>query len=292
MDNFEKIIVFPNRLNNSKSSYIFLADLQKYIRDGSESKVLFDLSKCEFYHAIYISFLGTTLKVAENFGKKVTICTKRGSKVEVYLKRSGLYSYVTHDPFDYTNENTLPFCKISSENEEEVLSYIENIIGHAPVKLTETAHELLFQNIYEVFSNASEHSEENLGVYAGGHWMPNSRELVFSIYDTGIGIPFLIKKMVAGVQSSEEAVMWALQQGNSTKQLEDGVPRGIGLSKLLSFIQLNKGRLDIFSNDICYCIDKGHQYCFSLPNPIMGTFIGITIVADKVHIYSTIKEIR
>ena len=292
MSVYEKVIIFPKKLNNDAPSYKFLSELQEHIRSDPEASILFDMSECEFCHAIFTSFLGTMLRVAEHFGKKATICTKINSKVETYLKRSGLYSYVTNDPSDYTNENTLPFCRISSKNEEDVLEYIENIINHAPVRLTEPAHELLFQNIYEVFCNASEHSREDLGVYACGHWMPNTRDLVFSIYDTGIGIPSLVKETIVEVQSSEEAILWALRQGNSTKQLEDGVPRGLGLSKLLSFILLNKGRLDIFSNDICYSFNKGHSYYFSLPNPIMGTFIGITIVADNVHIYSTSKEIK
>lgn len=288
----EQIIVFPERLNNDAASYEFLAQLQHEVKTSTAHEVLFDMTECSFYHALFTSFLGTMLHIANRYGKTANICTVRGSAVENYLKSSGLYSYVTGDQRNYTNRNSIPFFTIKSRDDEDVLEYVGKIIDHAPIKLTEQARELLFQNIFEIFCNAAEHSGEDMGVYACGHWMPSKRHLVFSIYDTGVGIPNLVKEKVKDVHFSEDALRWALLPGNSTKQLHDGVPRGLGLAKLMSFIKLNNGCLNIFSNDICFSFNKGCGNFSFITKPIIGTFIGITIVADKNHIYSTSKEMK
>ncbi len=282
-----KTIKFPRTLNNVDSSYSFLAELQSSVINSKEDIIVFDMTSCDFYHAMFTSFLGTLLRIAHSFNKKATICTTVDSKVETYLKRSGLYSYVTGDSTDYTNRNSIPFRKISSNNEEAVINYVELILKRAPIKLTEQAHELLFKNIYEIFSNAEEHSRQDMGVFSCGHWMYQKRQLVFSLYDTGIGIPSLVKEKIETISTSKDALQWALQKGNSTKQLLEGVPRGLGLSDFLSFIKLNNGELIIFSNDLCFRYNKGTSHYFTIEKPIIGTFIGIIIVADEDHIYTT-----
>ena len=107
------------------------------------------------------------------------------------------------------------------------------------------------------------------------------------MYDTGIGIPSLVKEEINENMSSHDAINWALQRGNSTKQLIHGIPRGLGLSDLYDFIRLNDGALNIFTNDIYFEYKKGNTSYELLSFPIIGTFIGITIKADYNHIYTT-----
>ena len=211
---------------------------------------------------------------------------KRDTVKSTYFRRSGLYNYVTEDTTDYTNSYAIPFCKINMDD-DNIIDYIGNILDLAPIKLTEQCHELLFKNIYEVFNNASNHSRSCQGVYACGHWMPTKKQLVFSVYDTGIGIPSLVKEEINENMSSHDAINWALQRGNSTKQLIHGIPRGLGLSDLYDFIRLNDGALNIFTNDIYFEYKKGNTSYELLSFPIIGTFIGITIKADYNHIYTT-----
>ena len=117
--------------------------------------------------------------------------------------------------------------------------------------------------------------------------MPTKKQLVFSVYDTGIGIPALIKEQIDSSYSSERAINWALTRGNSTKQLDHGIPRGLGLSDLFDFIKLNNGALNIFTNDLYYRYDNNGERTLHLSFPIIGTLIGIIIIADYDHIYTT-----
>lgn len=282
----EKIIKIPKNLNNDSESYYFLSELQNVIIDSCQNRIILDFCNCNFSHAILTSFIGALLHIGNLFDKTIVYKTSKGSKLSTYFQRSGLYNYVTEDTTDYTNSYAIPFCKINMDD-DNIIDYIGNILDLAPIKLTEQCHELLFKNIYEVFNNASDHSRSCQGVYACGHWMPTKKQLVFSVYDTGIGIPSLVKEEINENMSSHDAINWALQRGNSTKQLIHGIPRGLGLSDLYDFIRLNDGALNIFTNDIYFEYKKGNTSYELLSFPIIGTFIGITIKADYNHIYTT-----
>lgn len=140
--------------------------------------------------------------------------------------------------------------------------------------------------MYEIFVNANEHSDELYGVYSCGHWMPRQKKLVFSLYDTGIGIPRLVKKKINDRMTDIEAFQWAMIKGHSTSQLERGVPRGVGLSDLKDFIRLNKGRLTILSNGVYYDFnEKGIEKIIQFDCDIIGTMVCVTINQDNEYIY-------
>lgn len=279
-------INMPYALNVNFDSFNFLANLQNQIIDSSETEIILDFRFCKFSHALFTSFLGALTYIGHAFGKNIIYRTIKDSELYTYFKRSGLYDYIVNDGNDFTNQNAIPFRLIDMQD-DKIIDYIDTILQLAPIKLTEQCHEVLFKNIYEIFNNSAEHSRSHQGVYGCGHWMPNKKQLVFSVYDTGIGIPSLIKERINSSFSSEEAINWALTPGNSTKQLNQGIPRGLGLSDLFNFIKLNDGALNIFSNDIYYRY-KNNANINLLTSPIIGTFIGITIIADYDHIY-TIK---
>lgn len=283
----EKIIKFPSNLNNDFSSYLFLSNVQNKIIDASETRIILDMSNCNFLHAIFTSYLGSLAYIGRFFGKSITYRTNRGSQINNYLKNSGLYGHFSADETIRSNPNAIPFSVINLED-DFIIDYIGNILDLAPIRLTDQAHEVLFKNIYEIFNNAVDHARSSMGVFACGHWMPTKKHLAFSVYDTGIGIPALVREKISSINSSQDALQWALGRGNSTKQLVRGTPRGLGLSDLHSFIKLNDGALNIFSNDIYYQY-KGNEIIRSIPMSSIGTLIGITIIADYDHIY-TVKQ--
>ena len=168
-------------------------------------------------------------------------------------------------------------------HDNQLMDYIDTIIALSKIKISEEARQTLFRNIYELFVNAKDHSQEKHGVYACGHWMPKKQCLVFSIYDTGIGIPDLVKNKVDG---NMDALNWALVSGNSTRQFELGVPRGVGLADLKKFVAVNAGRLTILSSGVYYDYTANRQEVLEeFPWKSLGTLVCMTINQDKEHIY-------
>lgn len=283
----EKIIYIPKVLPDSPKTYNILADLQYDIINCIEDNIVLDFSNCQFSHAIFTSFIGALAVLAKSRQKKLTYRAKKDSKLYRYIMTSGLYSFLTADNQNHTNRYSIPFTEIKM-NEDSVIDYTNNILNLAPIKLTEKAEELLFINIYELFINAYDHSKAMNGVYACGNWMPKKQELVFSVYDTGIGIPSLVKDKVDSSLSSKDAVLWSLASGNSTKQLIKNIPRGIGLPNFKNFIEVNNGYFSIVSNDICYIYNNNERF-YTIQHPIVGTIISFIIRSDDKHIY-TVKQ--
>ena len=122
--------------------------------------------------------------------------------------------------------------------------------------------------------------------------MQRKKKLAFSVYDMGIGIPGAIRKYKDASMSSEDALRWALKTGNSTKQLNDGVPRGIGLPNILDFINLNKGALYVLSNDIFYSYENGKEHFETFKYSIRGTMISLIIISDDEYIYELKEELQ
>ena len=220
---------------------------------------------------------------AKRYGKHIVYRMKKETELYKYIIDSGLYDYVSNRTYSSDNPNSIPFKEIQM-NDESIIEYTNSILAHTPVQLTPIADEALFKNIYELFNNALVHSNAQDGIYGCGHWLPQNGELVFSVYDTGIGIPTSIQNKFNSNITSKEAIDWAFSPINSTMQLINNIPRGVGLSSFLKFIQLNNGFLSIVSNDICYIYNNSAKYHY-LDHPIEGTIISFIIRSDSEHIY-------
>lgn len=283
-ENMEKIILIPKCITDSPKTYNILADLQHEIISCAEKQIVLDFTDCIFIHPLFTSFIGALSVLANTKYKKVFYRAKKDSRLLAYIKTSGLYTFLTDDGEDHTNKNSIRFKEIRME-EDSIIEYISNILSLAPIQLTKEADEVLFKNIYELLNNAAEHAKATSGVYACGSWMPKNQELVFSIYDTGVGIPALIREKINPFISSKDAIRWSLTSGNSTKQLIENIPRGIGLPMFKNFIEVNNGYFSIVSNDICYIYNNKESF-HTINHPIVGTIISFIIRSDTEHIYA------
>lgn len=285
----EKIFEMPSRLNINPKSYKILANIQHDVLKADSSNIFLNFTETKYVDAIYMAFVdGLKVLSQKEYGKQVTYRLRKRTKLYKYFKNSGLYEYFRKGD-SYINNNAIPFSEIHME-EDSMVEYINKILGLAPIILSQRAEALLFRNIYEIFSNSSDHSESKNGVFACGHWMPSKKQLVFSVYDTGIGIPTVIKNHIDPGMSSADALKWALEMNNSTKQLDEGVPRGVGLPNLLDFVKLNNGSLYILSNDIYYSYENGSENFIPLEHGIIGTMISFVIISDNTHIYKLKEE--
>lgn len=279
----KKIIQMQKYFPESYKTFIYLSNLQNEIKESLEDTIILDFRETKYIHAMFTSFIGALCIWAECYGKHIVYRMKTGTRLYKYIIDSGLYDYVNSREYSSNNQNSIPFRTIQMDD-ESIIEYTNSILAHTPVQLTPTADEALFKNIYELFNNALVHSEAQNGIYGCGHWLPKKKELVFSVYDTGIGIPTSIQKKLNTNISSKEAIEWAFLPINSTMQLIDNIPRGVGLSSFLKFIRLNNGFLSIVSNDICYIYNNSEKYHY-LDHPIEGTIVSFIIRSDSEHIY-------
>ena len=277
----------PLRLNLDFDGYKYMSDLFSYINICRDDHITLNFSNVKYFDAGFVAFLGGMYDYFKSCGKCIQLNFPSDTRASKYFFDSGLLTYINQTGVGVpSNKNAIPFCNFKRVDDNVTNVYTNKFVDLAPITLSSRAKEHISSNIIELFTNAIDHSESPLGCYACGHWMPQHDTLVFSIYDLGVGIPNKIKGIFQNY-SSEAAIKWAFGLGNSTIQLENNVPRGLGLYYLKDFICKNEGSLRILSNDIYYEYKGGggSEFFKMIDAPIHGTLITVKVLPDSFNVY-------
>lgn len=269
----------PNPTDISK-----LIKIQNEFLQGDYKKLVLKFTKSEFINAAVAVIIGTLCVYAKTKDKivKFKFENKDNNLILKFMKQVGIYEYFVKKDIKYSTRNAIIFDRIS--NEDMMESYTDKIMELAPIEIMGDGKDILSSYFYEVYQNSLYHANSPIDVFSCGYWMDKKKQLIFSIYDMGIGIPNNVRNHVSEIMSSKECIEWALTEGKSTIE-DEFVKRGLGLSRLEEFIKLNNGTISIYTDDICCIIkNKGRNY-IDLDVPIIGTLIIINIIADSDHIY-------
>ncbi|NLF02839.1 MAG: ATP-binding protein, partial [Anaerolineales bacterium] len=141
----------------------------------------------------------------------------------------------------------IPFRRFKPDDSRYFVSYInKHLVGKGIPQMSEGLGRRFKGSLLEVFVNAAMHSETTIGIFACGQFFPMQHRLDFCIADAGIGIRRKIRKELNLTLNSDQAIRWALEDGNTTRR--GSIPGGLGLKLLREFIALNKGRIQIVSD--------------------------------------------
>ena len=100
--------------------------------------------------------------------------------------------------------------------------------------------------------------------------------------DLGVGFRRNVTAYLKKDISSSEAIDWALTGNNTTRSGD--IPGGLGLKILREFIQLNAGRLIIYSDTGYWCLSKGATEKRNLTHSFPGVVVTLEInTADQAH---------
>ena len=167
------------------------------------------------------------------------------------------------------------------QQSNDVFKIVTEITKEAPVKMSDKLSAIFISKIGEMYNNAIEHSE---GIVLGTKYFKLQKNIYnFSCYDTGVGIPQKVISTINNIESNREAFEWAMTDGNSTIA---GVPRGLGLGLLKSFVQANDGRIRVCSGNILYEYSrKKGKNIIELNNQFYGTLFEMDIISDNDYEY-------
>ena len=135
-----------------------------------------------------------------------------------------------------------------------------------------------YEGIDELFANSSLHSQTQRQICVGGQFFPRIENLCFVIADGGRGIDGAYSAKFGAAIRSADAIEWAMQPGNTTRQGD--VPGGLGLKLIRSFVEQNGGRLTIVSNDGYWCQSGTRVQRLSMHAPFPGTAVIFEIVTS------------
>lgn len=174
-------------------------------------------------------------------------------------------------------KSTISFRSFDSKDKVGFVSYIENdlLLHRGMPKLDNTVKDNIIDSLIEVFCNIQYHAKTSHPFFVCGQFYPKQKKLVFTIVDLGVGfLPAISEKTEGEIDNSEEAIQWAIQKGNTTKQDKPG---GIGLSDLYSYFKENEGNLQIITGDTFWAIEleKTEIPHYKFKNPFVGSVLNL-----------------
>jgi hypothetical protein len=212
-------------------------------------------------------------------------------QIETILIKNDFLTYYGKQRALDVNNTTIKFQKLKPTDGKYFKNYVieELIEGHntdLPI-MSDGVKEKIIEAIYEIFVNAQIHSETKF-IYTCGQFFPNKNKIEFTIVDIGIGFREKINRRFGRNLSSTQALKWAVQDKKTTKQDVSG---GIGLAVLKEFIGINKGKMQIVSNDGFYQFDDNGEDLRLFNGEFPGTIVNLQFRTDDSNNYSLKSEI-
>jgi hypothetical protein len=247
------------------------------------ANVVFDFSSCGRLPLNAVVFLGGFAALIRARGGTVKVrADTLKTKIFKDLEVNGLLEHLGIKT-GRESPRRMPFEHHAVLDKSRVMNYLENEwLGAGAVKLSADLRAAIMGNTWEVYANAFDHAESPIGIVNCGTYERSGKRLRLSVMDLGTGIPETIRRY-RPLQpiDAQRAMKWAFAQGTSTKAEIVGYSRGLGLYTLKEFIKVNKGFMEVFSNDGYVKINHQGEVYRQNNFSISGTFVHISLPADE-----------
>lgn len=266
-----------------------LVTLDNRFASCAENECVIDVAGVGWQDANMCAPLGAIIRKYLFKGKKIQVRGIRDGIMEIWQK-NGFGNLFGWTKTDDTWKTTIQYRHFSREDNSAFQEYIATHFtpgGHGMPKMSDALLKKFRHSLFEIYSNAVDHSETSIGIFACGQHFPRSSKLDFSIADLGIGMQQRILSSMSLSLNALEAIDWSMS-GNTTRQKAHGRPGGLGLRLIREFIELNGGRIVIVSGAGYWQLEKDKVTLLPtvtqevLVHPFPGTVVTIEInTADK-----------
>jgi len=210
------------------------------------------------------------------------------SKTEEIMMKNGFLYYYSYPKLKDYYHTTIPYLKLKPTDSRTFFNYIDkDLLNREELPdLSKAAKEKMVDSIYEVFSNAQIHSDTK-NIYTCGQVFPRKHVIEFTITDTGMGFKERIRRSFGKRIRATDAIRWAFEDKNTTKQKISG---GLGLAMLREFVILNKGKIQVVSDNGFYNFDSKGETVKEFYGSFPGTVVNVQFRTDDPNSYSLKRE--
>ena len=285
----QKVIQIPT-LNDGPHDFARLVGIWNDVNDYF-ADIRFDFSRCGFLRPNAVAFLGGLARLVESRMGSVTFDwgTLHNSWVKTTLRQNG-FACAFGDASAPWDGTSIRYREDREFYPDEVADYLsENWLGKGWVHthVSEALKNAIVERVLELYVNAFEHSESQIGVFSCGQYFPQLNELHLTLVDFGMGIPANVRGYLKKVRpdlaaerlKAGDCLRWAFQRMTTTRPGSTG--RGVGLDLLKSFIRLNGGTMQVFSNDGFVEITADREVYDSFSTAFEGTVFHIKLICDE-----------
>jgi len=238
---------FNYRIENNFSGYEKLISFYNKTRILMFDNIQLDFNHCTWFEANLSAVLGAIISKLQYDINSVHF-DNLPPQIESILSKNTFLSNFGGESKADTYGTTVPYRKFQKTDQKIFTSYISNELLSLPSLpvMSEPLKKKIKECILEIFINAQTHGNTS-NIFSCGQFYPKKGRVDFSIVNLGSTIQKEVSKYFNQEIQAVPAIQWAIEEGHTTRT--GNIPGGIGLSTLLSFIQLNKGKVQIVSGD-------------------------------------------
>lgn len=274
-------------INNTFESYQKLIDFYQEHKDKDFDIIHLELRS--WFAANMCAALGSILDILSNNFNTISF-DYISPDIERILLKNDFLSFFGRSRLLDNHHTTIRFLKLKTTDGKYFNNYVvHELIGRAELpKMSELVKAKMTEAIYEIFVNAQIHSDSKQ-IYTCGQFFPNENKIEFTIVDTGIGFKRKVNERFNSNLSSIQAIEWAIKDKNTTKV---GVTGGIGLALLKEFIEKNKGKMQIVSDDGFYQFDIQGERMQLFNGSFPGTIVNLQFRTNDNSSYILKGELK
>lgn len=276
-----------HNIRNDFESYRQIVELYNKYRDAMFETI--DVSINYWFSANMVAALGAVVNLLQSNLNTIRF-VNMDSSIETILQKNGFLShYGNHGNIKDNWHTTIPYQKLKPTDGTFFKKYVyhELLQREELPQMSLPAREAIAEGIYEIFVNAQMHSQSE-NIFTCGQFFPAKNKIEFTIVDTGIGFKNEINRRFDKQLSAVQAIAWAVIDRHTTKT---DTPGGIGLAKLSEFIKLNKGKLQIISNEGFYELSSSGELIKEFAQEFPGTIVNLQFKTDDNRSYKLKEEI-
>ncbi|TWI73966.1 histidine kinase/DNA gyrase B/HSP90-like ATPase [Desulfobotulus alkaliphilus] len=250
-----------------------------------------DFSSCSFFEANMAAPLYAVIARLRDELNDVTIANVPSGVSRILRKNKFLSIFNQPDLLDI-NQTTLPFKIFKLHAGEQFNDYLDTYMkGRGIPTMSKALTKRFRQSLFEIFLNATIHSQSSSGIFVCGQFYPNKHRLDFTIADAGVGIRENVRRYTGkATLNSCKAIEWAMTDGNTTKT--GNQPGGLGLKLIKDFIRMNGGKIQLVSRFGYYEFSANGEAIQKMDNDFPGTCINIEINTDDTGSYCLKSELK
>ncbi len=276
---------FVGQIKNDFNGYEKLISFFNETKDLFFEHVVVDFQENNWFEANLSAALGAILSNMQDRLNTIHLENLPDKIKEIFQKNKFLSYFGEIENVYDSYSTTIPYAKFDKANLKGFENYLEEhlfkntSLPFMSARLTKKMKE----SILEIFINAETHGNCK-SVFSCGQLFPQKGHLDFTVVDVGT----TIRRNVSDFQNkpslgSVDAINWAVQESNTTRQGK--IPGGLGLSTLLSFIELNKGKVQIVSDDGYWAKIPNGYIKKKLSSSFDGTIVNIEFNTNDANSY-------
>jgi len=286
-------VPIPQSLKGDSDGYSFLSWVAGNAIFLSNQQIVVDFEACSFIEGNLCAVLGNILESLIERNNTINIENVRIQVLRVLARNKFLdvFGYRYHTPKYFST--SIEYKKFNLQEETAAKNFFDSeLFGKDGMpQMSDAAKKAILRNIFEICVNAITHAGCEFVFCCGQVFIAKQNPRVkITFVDLGNTIRANVNNHLKASLNGNEAINWALKEGNTTKAGSE--PGGLGLKLLQDLIYYNKGKLQIISGNGFIEIHDRKILNIGQEVDFPGTIVTLEIKLEDPTFYRLSTEIQ